>query len=57
MMKDPIQIYFVYVICRKFYASANIFLLTLFTRMILFGFIWLKAIVYQFYSIAVQLLN
>ena len=35
----------------------TLFLLTLFTKMISFGFIWLKAIVYQFYSIAFQLLN
>jgi len=41
----------------NFMVVPTLFLLTLVTKMILFGFIWLIAIVYQFYSIAAQLLN
>jgi len=45
------------VIRRKFYASANTVLANSFHQDDIFSFIWLKAVVYQFYSIAAQLLN
>jgi len=41
----------------NFMLVPTLFFPTIFTKMILSGFIWLKAIVYLFYSIVVQLLN